>query len=287
MQCQWAGPCQAQPEMEQPPAAFTALHFRPFSQRHSRPEGSRGKAGQRPLTCKEHMLDGMEDVVHKRCEAPGCKTVPMYGFSGGLPRFCLAHKLEGMESVQDMRGAKVQNSAVLWIFGRPAALLHGTQIGRNGKCGERKMRGARMHNAAHFWVSGRPAPFLHGAQTARNGRRSAPDMRGTRVQDDTKFRNFWWAAALLHGAQIGRNGDCSAQQMRGACASWKNVVSPRGATSGCRTLATFGYPGGSKYRCKAHILEGMVNLNNRQMRQGAMNGSAECANSMRQREGSI
>lgn len=36
--------------------------------------------------------DGMVDVVNKRCQHPGCKKRPVFGFEGEKGRFCSLHR---------------------------------------------------------------------------------------------------------------------------------------------------------------------------------------------------
>ena len=50
--------------------------------------------------CSEHKLNGMVDVIHKRCKHEGCKTRPNFNIIGkkqGL--YCSAHKKDGMVDV--------------------------------------------------------------------------------------------------------------------------------------------------------------------------------------------
>jgi hypothetical protein len=54
--------------------------------------------GNLAMFCKLHMLEGMEDVSHKRCLFEGCKVRPSFndpGIAGG--KYCVIHKTEGME----------------------------------------------------------------------------------------------------------------------------------------------------------------------------------------------
>jgi len=57
-------------------------------------------AGQSALYCKSHKLEGMIDVIHKKCEFSGCETRACYNYIGmksGV--YCKRHKLENMEDV--------------------------------------------------------------------------------------------------------------------------------------------------------------------------------------------
>ena len=56
------------------------------------------------LYCCKHALDGMIDVVSKRCAEPGCDTRPSYnkpGEKAGL--YCSTHALDGMVDVVHQR----------------------------------------------------------------------------------------------------------------------------------------------------------------------------------------
>ena len=51
--------------------------------------------------CSTHKLDGMVDIINKKCNYEGCKTMPIYNFEGETNRlYCVAHKLEGMINVK-------------------------------------------------------------------------------------------------------------------------------------------------------------------------------------------
>lgn len=58
-----------------------------------------GLPGQRPSRCGKHALEGMENVVAKRCEHSGCKKQPFFGFPGGRAIRCADHMLTTMENV--------------------------------------------------------------------------------------------------------------------------------------------------------------------------------------------
>jgi len=48
--------------------------------------------------CSLHKLEGMVDVVHKKCLYEGCKLYPSFNFSmESIPIYCFEHKHEGME----------------------------------------------------------------------------------------------------------------------------------------------------------------------------------------------
>ncbi len=53
--------------------------------------------------CKEHKLEGMENIKHKKCEHNGCKKRSCYGLEGEKLRFCAEHKLEGMENIESTK----------------------------------------------------------------------------------------------------------------------------------------------------------------------------------------
>eukprot|EP00962_Isochrysis_galbana_P012453 scaffold3535_cov107-Isochrysis_galbana.AAC.2 len=93
-------------------------HFCSPGPRHGRREtqnlhGLRGQRVQAPAKlqrarretrgrfCSEHQLPGMEDVIHKTCEASGCKRCPSFNAPCETPgRFCSEHRLPGMDDVK-------------------------------------------------------------------------------------------------------------------------------------------------------------------------------------------
>jgi hypothetical protein len=70
--------------------------------------------------CLGHKLDGMEDIISKRCAFSGCKKQPLFGNpSDAKPTHCSKHKLDDMIDTKHKRcvfdGCKTQPS-----FGNPA-----------------------------------------------------------------------------------------------------------------------------------------------------------------------
>ena len=61
-----------------------------------------------PRFCKEHKLDGMDDVTHQRCDFKGgefdCKRRPLYNvYTETKPRFCVEHKTVEMIDVANKK----------------------------------------------------------------------------------------------------------------------------------------------------------------------------------------
>ena len=51
-----------------------------------------------------HRTDGMVDIAHKRCEEPGCDTLPCFGLVGdNTPSHCAMHKTDSMVNVVSKR----------------------------------------------------------------------------------------------------------------------------------------------------------------------------------------
>lgn len=46
--------------------------------------------------CAQHAMDGMVNVLYKRCGHPGCTTRPSNGVRGETPEFCLQHAEQGI-----------------------------------------------------------------------------------------------------------------------------------------------------------------------------------------------
>jgi hypothetical protein len=71
-----------------------------------------GFTGEHPTRCKDHAIDGMEDVINQRCEHPGCRTLPSFGFEGERRTRCKDHAIDGMEDVSSQQcehtGCKTQ-----------------------------------------------------------------------------------------------------------------------------------------------------------------------------------
>jgi hypothetical protein len=64
-----------------------------------------GDEGGPAMYCEPHKLEGMVNVLGKRCEHAGCTTRPCFGDEGGPAMYCEPHKLEGMVNVLDKRCA--------------------------------------------------------------------------------------------------------------------------------------------------------------------------------------
>ncbi len=61
-------------------------------------------SGEKPKYCKSHSLDGMVDVVSKRCVAKDCKKQPNYNYKDLKQRlYCKEHKLDGMVDIKNKR----------------------------------------------------------------------------------------------------------------------------------------------------------------------------------------
>jgi EsV-1-7 cysteine-rich motif len=43
----------------------------------------------------------MTDLMHKRCEYPGCMVRPIFGYEGGPTKNCSRHRQEGMIKLQN------------------------------------------------------------------------------------------------------------------------------------------------------------------------------------------
>ena len=59
----------------------------------------------RPTHCHKHAVDGMLNVVSKRCTADGCETIPIYGTAKGKPTHCATHAAEDMLNLMSKRCA--------------------------------------------------------------------------------------------------------------------------------------------------------------------------------------
>ena len=56
---------------------------------------------KKALYCKEHKLDDMVDIKHKRCKNPDCNKIPSYNYSNETkPLYCKEHKLIDMIDVR-------------------------------------------------------------------------------------------------------------------------------------------------------------------------------------------
>jgi hypothetical protein len=59
--------------------------------------------GKKAIYCGEHKLDGMIDVIHKRCISENCNKQPIYNVLGKKAIYCGEHKLNGMIDVISKR----------------------------------------------------------------------------------------------------------------------------------------------------------------------------------------
>jgi hypothetical protein len=59
-----------------------------------------GIAGNVAEYCNTHKLEGMVDVKHPKCAAPGCTSRPNYDVVGGKGTYCNKHKIAGMVDVK-------------------------------------------------------------------------------------------------------------------------------------------------------------------------------------------
>jgi len=54
-----------------------------------------GYEARKSLYCATHKHNDMIDVIHKKCAATGCDTLPYFGYTGGSADYCSQHKLLG------------------------------------------------------------------------------------------------------------------------------------------------------------------------------------------------
>jgi hypothetical protein len=76
------------------------------------------------VRCAKHKLDGMIDVVHKKCSVKGCMSRPSYNFQGktnGLR--CAKHKLGGMIDVVHKR-CSIGGCITIPTFNHKKSLSH-------------------------------------------------------------------------------------------------------------------------------------------------------------------
>ena len=62
-----------------------------------------GLEWKKPTHCRDHLLEGMTDVVNNRCQHPGCQTRPTFGLKWGKATHCGEHLLDGMLDVVNKR----------------------------------------------------------------------------------------------------------------------------------------------------------------------------------------
>lgn len=58
---------------------------------------------RRPIVCKTHILNGMVDVINKRCAYPLCKKSGRFGTPGMKIMYCKAHKKDDMIDIRNKK----------------------------------------------------------------------------------------------------------------------------------------------------------------------------------------
>ena len=72
------------------------------------------------LFCNRHKRSTDVDLVHRRCEHPGCGTIPTFGdFEDGRARFCATHRLPGQFDVVNRRCRHPEGCDVQATYGSP------------------------------------------------------------------------------------------------------------------------------------------------------------------------
>lgn len=71
-----------------------------------------GFPGGKAEYCSKHKLEGMKDIVSKRCSYASCDVRPSFNFEGLKPEFCLKHKSSNMVrvtgSICEVEGCKIR-----------------------------------------------------------------------------------------------------------------------------------------------------------------------------------
>ena len=103
------------------------------------------------------------------------------------------------------------------------------------------MRRRWLPDTRKFRLPGRPACAVWHAQARRHGEQ----MCGCALHDANVSHRLRLHTVRRSNVSVGLQED---------------IVSRKCEQDGCRKFATFGYPGGSRLRCRVHRLEGMVGM---------------------------
>lgn len=71
--------------------------------------------------CAQHALDGMVNVVSRRCAQTGCDKIPSYGKPDGRAEVCVQHSTRGMVDIVRLRKEKRSGAKGASGSSRPAA----------------------------------------------------------------------------------------------------------------------------------------------------------------------
>lgn len=88
------------------------------------------------MNCHGHSVEGMVNVVSKRCKAENCRKQPTYGVEGTkVAQYCAQHKVEGLVNVRARRCAEA-GCNVAPTFGRKGfkKATHCVQHAETGEC---------------------------------------------------------------------------------------------------------------------------------------------------------
>ena len=175
----------------------------------------------------QHKLEGMIDVIHKRCIAPECMKSPSFGVEGGSPQYCADHKPAGVIDV---------------FFGRSPE----KELLRDGvpKAHKRCMAtGCTVLRS--FGIPGQPAQYCNKHK-----------LEGM-INFQTKK---CLVANCMTVPSFGISGDSPEYCKRHKLEGMINVKDKTCLVLGCTIYACFGFEGGKMEYCNRHKQEGMINI---------------------------
>ena len=248
-----------------------------------------GTEWKNPLFCARHKLDGMKNVVSKRCEAPGCESRPTFGREKGKALYCALHFLDGMKNVKDKVCQEPECET------RPT---YGVEWKKPTHCVSHALEGMKNVKAKRCEHLGCEIQATCGTQWRKpiycslhktDEMKDVINKRCEEIGCETQpIYGFTWGKTLrcalhaLDGMKDVKNKKCQdpgceIQPTYGndykhpthcvshALEGMKNVINKRCEHLGCEIHATYGFLKNKPIYCSSHSLEGMQDVTTRKV----------------------
>lgn len=211
-----------------------------------------GWTWKKPLKCAQHKIQDMDDVMNKRCEYEGCKTLPIFG-NKGKPTHCWTHRKDNMEDVRHGKNQCNHDGCKT----RPS---YGFQGKKATCCATHAVDGMINVVSQHCVYVGCKILACFGEVHGKAMfcvKHKEPDMVDV-------LNKLCLHVGCKKQPTFGYEDDekpiyCFEHQRKGM----ENVRDKKCQHAGCKTKPTFGIEGGRPTHCKTHKVEGMEDVSNK------------------------
>ena len=204
-----------------------------------------GVEGNRPTRCAKHKLEGMFDLIHKRCKYDDCRVNPVYGLPNKSPTHCKKHKTDNMINVVDNKCEECETTA-----------YYGLTKGKLTHCAKHKtdsmVNKTKKCECCNIVIASFGLPNEKATRCAKHKTDEMVDVKSSRC----RYENCDILASFGF-IEDGRRIRCTKHKEVGMV----NVSQKPCQHEGCANLPNFGLPNTKEYtHCSKHKTDEMVDI---------------------------